>query len=237
LDTAVLTTIIASGSAACGAALKMVYDAVTDRIKSNRANAERYIDERKAAYDQFWAEHKRQVTHNQKLMELGLISRVGKDVKRGVLEDFPDSSMSALADALDEIRRLARTEEIVRVCSRIVALHGDTAAALRYFANEPTDQYGLPYFLANRLREDQELEFIAAYRKDLGIGYPAGASEDWPKAKRPYPLAGMEQTLHAHLHLESPTREGQAVSKAITEKDANLLSSPRMRVLLADDAA
>lgn len=235
LETAVLTTVIASGSAACGAALKMVYDSVVAHASSNRADAERYIDERKSAYDRFWAKHKHQVRHNDKLMELTLIARAGMEVKPGVLENFTDSSMSPLVDALDEIRRLARTEEIVRVCNRIVALHGDTSAALRYYMNEPSNMYGLPLFLANRLREDQELEFIGAYRKDLGIGPPVGAVKDWPKVKRPFPSLAMERTLRAHLKLGSPGDSGEARSKTLTEKDIMHLNSSRFRALLADE--
>jgi hypothetical protein len=89
-------------------------------------------------------------------------------VKNEVLENFPASSMPKLVDALDALRRIARTNDIVRISERIVALHGDACAALRHLLENPDLAYALPLFVANRLREDQELEFIAAYRRSDG---------------------------------------------------------------------
>jgi hypothetical protein len=118
------------------------------------------------------------VEHSQRLYDLSLLARAGKGVKSGVIENFPPSSMRDPVSALEGTRQVARTSEMVEIFQRIVALHGDASAAMRHVLDNEDQVYGLPFFLANRLREDQELEFTLAYRKDLGIGLPDKAGKD-----------------------------------------------------------
>jgi hypothetical protein len=145
--------------------------------------------------------------------------------------------MPDLVNALDEIRRIAHTNDIVRISQRMVALHGDASAALRFFLTDDTMSYGLPFFLANRLQEDQELEFIATYRKDLGLGPPIGARKDYPIVKRPWPLTDAESVLRSHLKHGPRNTDGnekEGVTGKLTEKDAKLISSAKFQVMIID---
>jgi len=236
MDTAIVTTLIASASAVGGVLIKMAYDATIAHKDAKQAVADRFLDERKSAYDRFWTLHKAVVGDGQRLHDLCLIGRAGKKVKPEVIETFPESSMAGLVASLDELRRIAHTNDIVKICERIVALHGDASAALRHFLDDDTIYYGMYYFLANRLREDQELEFISAYRKDLGIGLPVGASEGWPKVRRPLPLPDMEGILHGHVkHGMRKGPVGWKFPMVLTEKDVELINSPRFQAVIADE--
>lgn len=133
MDTAITTTLIASGSAIGGILIKMIYDSVGARIESKCANADRFLVERKAAYEQFWSSQKKVVDHDRQLHDVTLLARAGKNVKPEVIEKFPPSSMGDLVAGLEEIRRVARTSEIVEICGRIVAMHGATSSAMRHF--------------------------------------------------------------------------------------------------------
>jgi hypothetical protein len=152
------------------------------------------------------------------------------------METFPDSSMKSLVDALDRVRRIAHTNDIMQICERIVALHGDTRSALRYFLYERNNTYGLPFFLANRLREDQELEFIAAYRKDLGVGLPVGTKKGWPIIERPLPVAEMERVLHLHFKLGSSAANAQGPGDCLTAKDLAFLETSKFQAMILDDS-
>jgi hypothetical protein len=238
MDTAVLTTLIASGSAIGGVLVKMGYDSVMATIQSKHAIADRFLADRKAAYDKFWTLHRRVAEDAQRLHDLGLIARAGMTVKPEVLETFPPSSMGDLVEALDELRKMAHTGGIVRISERMLALHGDASAALRNFLDDDNVTYGLPFFLANRLREDQEREFIAAYRKDLGIAPPTGTRGGWPTVRRLWPLPEMERILHLHLKYGSHTKTdpGQP-PKSLTGGDVKLIESSKFKRLIADEGA
>ncbi|HTA04417.1 MAG TPA: hypothetical protein VK802_28850 [Streptosporangiaceae bacterium] len=97
-------------------ALKIAYDSVQEHPKAKHAADDRFLNERKEAYDTFWSAHK-EVTHDaERLRELALIVRAGKevrDVRNGVLESFPPSPMPKLVDALDVLRRIAHTGDRV----------------------------------------------------------------------------------------------------------------------------
>jgi hypothetical protein len=233
----VLTSLIAAGSATGGVALKIAYDSLTEKAKQRRARSDRYIDERKAAYDDFWTRLKAVEAYNERLHELSLIARARLEVKPEVLTDFPSSPLPDLISALETIRRLARTHLMVEVCENIVALSGDAAAAMRIYQTETNLSYGLPYFLAMRLREDRAREFIAAYRKDLGIGLPEGAPKTYPIAARPWPPEFAEGHLRLHLRAAkqistAPEPDAPMTALELTKQDHSLLQSPRFKALL-----
>ncbi len=237
MDTAITTTLIASGSAIGGILIKMIYDSAGARIESKRANADRFLVERKAAYEQFWSTHKKVVDHNRQLHDLSLLARAGKNVQPEVIEKFPPSSMGDLVAALEEIRRVARTSEIVEICERIVAMHGAASSAMRHFLENDDIAYGLPFFLANRLTEDQELEFTLAYRNDLGIGLPERANRDWLTVSRPWSSVQAERIFRAHVkHGISKEHGGQQYPKPLTEKDIALIESPKFQAMIATES-
>lgn len=118
MDTTEIVAIIGAASALGGVALKIAYDSLRENTKSKRDSADRFLSERKVAYDAFWTAHKQVTQDAERLRELALIVRAGKDVKDGVMESVPPSSMPKLIDALDAIRRIARTNEIVLILKR-----------------------------------------------------------------------------------------------------------------------
>lgn len=236
MDTAITTTLIASGSAIAGILMKMVYDSAGSRIASKRANADRFLAERKVAYERFWSAHKKVVDHNRQLHDVTLLARAGKNVKPEVIENFPPSSMGDLVAALEEIRRVARTSEIVEICERIVAMHGAISSAMRHFLQNDNIAYGLPFFLANRLTEDQELEFTLAYRDDLGIGLPERANKEWLTVSRPWPSVHAERIFHAHVkHGISKEHGEQQYPKPLTERDIALIESPKFQAMIVTE--
>jgi hypothetical protein len=238
MDTAITTTLIASGSAIGGILIKMVYDAASAHMESKRTSADRFLDERKAAYDHFWSTHKKVIDHAYQLHDLTLLARAGKEVRLEVIENFPPSSMKDLVEALENIRRISRTNKMVEICQRIVELHGVASAAIRHFLNEEDLTYGLPFFLANRLREDQEHEFTLAYRNDLGIGLPDGSSKDWLTVHRSWPSVEAEKLLSTYVEFGVPKTDsskavGNQSPKPLTQKDIILIGSPRFQAMIA----
>ncbi|GAA1452823.1 hypothetical protein GCM10009602_56500 [Nocardiopsis tropica] len=179
--------------------MKIFYDSLIEGIKSRKEKASLFIEERKEVYDRFLKFHREQAERSVRLYEIALIARVRKDVTKKAYERVSESSLPGLVMALDEIRRLARTSEMVRVAERMVALHGDMAAANRVVMFWESNTYGLPYFLVCCLREDQEREFIHAYRNELGIGPPKGARPNYPIVGREISVAESEKILRLHL--------------------------------------
>jgi FAD/FMN-containing dehydrogenase len=238
MDTTEIAAIIGAASALGGVGLKIAYDAVREHAKAKYAADDRFLNERKETYDTFWSAHKEVTQDAERLRELALIIRAGKDVKDGVLESFPPSSMPKLVDALDALRRIAHIEEIVSISERMMALHGDTGAALRHLIQNPHADYALPLFVANRMREDQELEFVAAYRKDLGVGPPRGSRSDWPMIKRPFALGDMETMFRRHVR-HGPRVNPQHLTPVgpMDAKDAALLETPKIKAMLSDSSA
>jgi hypothetical protein len=237
LRSAEFTTIVASATAIGGIIIKMAYDSAAEHIGRRHSQADKFLDERKAAYDDFLAAHRRQVKARDFLHDLGLILRANKDVKSGVIENAPPSAMGDLVETFQTLRRLAHTSRIVEISQRMIALHGDASSALRKFVTDDSLYYGLAYFLACRLQEDQELEFIANYREDLGLKPPIGASKEYPRVKRPWPLPLAERILHVHLN-QWPKESIQVDNaKALTEKDVKFLNSPRLQALIAHEAS
>jgi hypothetical protein len=237
MNTTEIAAIIGAASALGGVALKIVYDSVREHSKAKRDADDRFLNERKEAYDTFWSAHKEVTQDAERLRELALIVRAGKDVKDDVLESFPPSSMPKLVDALDVLRRIAHTQEIVSISERMIALHGDARAALRHLIENPRSDYALPLFVANRMREDQELEFVAAYRKDLGVGPPRGSRPDWPVIKRPFALGDMEMMFRRHVR-HGPRAEPKHLTRVgpMDAKDAALLETPKIKTMLSDSA-
>lgn len=244
MDKAILTSVIAAGSALSGIILKMTYDAIIESFKSHKEKRNRFIEERKLIYDEFLEANKDHVAYLKRLQEVTLIARAGKQLTPEVMRDFPESSMPRLVEALEKIRRIAYTHEIVKIAERIVSLHGDASGALRYYLSNESLMYGLPLFLVNRLGEDQVREFIAAYRKDLGMGAPKGGPETFPIIHRDYPIAKStehaEEILRIHLKAD-PHATGKVENwpnigngKPLVDDDAKLLETPEFRSMILD---
>jgi hypothetical protein len=86
-----------------------------------------------------------------------------------------------------------------------------------------------------RLREDRAREFIAAYRKDLGIGIPEGAPKTYPIAARPWPPESAEGHLRLHLKAAKEIAAepvGSLPALELTKEDRALLQSTRFKELL-----
>lgn len=233
MQSAEFTAFVASATAIGGIFIKMAYDFASEHISLQHNQADKFLLERKAAYDDFLMIHRKQVKAREFLYELSLIGRAHKEVKPGVIENAPPSAMGDLVEAFQVLRRLARTNRIVEISQRMIALHGDASSALRKFLTDDSLYYGMEYFLACRLQEDQELEFIANYREDLGLKPPVGASKRYPIVDRPWPLPFAERILHVHVH-RWPKEIGQIdAARALTEKDLKLLNSPRFKALIA----
>lgn len=241
MDTAILTTLIATGAATGGVLLKMAYDAIIESGRRRRENQDRFIDERKRIYDDFLRLNKEQLRYRNRLQQVTLIARAGQQIRPEVLMNFPDSPMEDLTNTLEKMRQVTRTSELVKVAERIIRLHGDGAAALRYYLQHDDLAYGLPLFLANRLGEDQTLEFISAYRRDLHIGPPKGAASDFPIISRglPISIAEAEEELRSHLQ-RSPhaVRDFELMpgsARPLTAEDIRELSTVRYRNLILED--
>jgi hypothetical protein len=240
MDTSILNSLIAAGAATGGILVKMAYDASIESLKAKRETTGKFAEERKRLYDEFLELHKEELKYQKGLQELTLIARAGKEVKEEIIAEFPQSPLPALVDVLDKMRRVTHTHEIVKVGERIVALHGDASTALRYFMMEESAVYGLPLFLCNKLGEDQALEFISIYRKDLGIGIPKGAEKSYPVIDRGWPIVDAEQQLRRYLrsgimHTSDFSPPANSDGRLLTEGDRRLLESPRFRVMIRSE--
>ncbi len=89
MDTTEIAAVIGAASALGGVALKIVYDSVREHSKAKRDADDKFLNERKEAHDTFWSAHKEVTQDAERLRELALIVRAGKDVKDDVLESFP----------------------------------------------------------------------------------------------------------------------------------------------------
>lgn len=238
MDSAIATSLIAAGSAIGGMAIKTVIDLAIERTRNRKSDIERFIEERKAVYDEFLRLNKDQFRYRAELKKLTLIARAGLQVRPEVTSGFPPSPMEDLVESLEKIRRMARTYEVVQVAERIVRLHGDGAAALRFFLQSDHLTYGLPLFLADRLGEDQTREFVAAYRRDLRIGPPEGASPDFPMIDRDMPMPLVQAEEHLRLHLQHDPTAARDVNLAaprpLAAEDARLLETPEYRAMILD---
>ncbi|WP_219502085.1 hypothetical protein [Nonomuraea ceibae] len=240
MNISLATSLIAAGSAMAGILIKILYDGIIEKIKYAKERNAKFLDERKALYDKFLQLHRDVYAYQEKLHDIGLLARAGKIVKPEVIANFPDSPMHDFTSCLQEVRRMAHSIEIIKSAEQMVALRGDAATALKIFLADDSEMYGLPYFLANRLGEDQELEFVAAYRKELGIGPPKGAPKNYPVPSRPWPIdkaqahfkSFLRHTPKAHIK-DSDYKEG--VSKKLTKEDVRLLESPRFKELIKND--
>ncbi|WP_147312152.1 hypothetical protein [Thermomonospora umbrina] len=244
MDPNVLTSLIAAGSGTGGILLKMGYDGAVERIRSRKEKAGLFLEERKAAYVNFLDLNKARLAYRRQLQELSLIARAGKRVKSEVLEEFPDSPMQDLVGSLDGLRRIARTNDIVTIAERVVSLHGDASAAMRFYMTSEELTYGLPLFLIDRFCEDCEREFVAAYRRDLGIGAPKGAQKDFPVVQRALPMSIADAQILLRAFVSASGGEPEAAGvvwpevgtgKPLTAKDSRLLKTPKYRAMLTDE--
>jgi hypothetical protein len=235
----ILTAIIAASAGIAGVVVKTIYDATIERIKVKRENRGIFFEERRVAYDEFLASHNRQLKYQEGLKDLALIARAGKQVKPEILSAFPDSSLPDLVNALEKIRKLTRTYAVVEAAESIVSLHGDISAATRLYGSEPSAIYGLPLFLGYRLIEDKKLEFIAAYRHDLGIGHPEGARKNFPKIERKHTSPDPEETLRNYLKcgphiLNEAYKVSDGAELEILDIDRGFLDTPKIRAMIQD---
>lgn len=78
MDTTEVAAVIGAASALGGVVLKIAYDSLRERTESKRADADRFLDERKATYDAFWDAHKQVTRDAERLREIALIARAGQ---------------------------------------------------------------------------------------------------------------------------------------------------------------
>lgn len=217
---------IGAATALVAVGLKALYDSRVEHRKLRRENASLFLVERRQAYDRFLQLHRSALDRSNRLRELGLVVRDnGTPPLAEELAAFPPSSMADLSAALDQIRRLARSYDLVRAAEHMMQLHADLIAAQRKTLDAVTgggatrERELLPeakqnddilwFVLTNHLR-DRELEFVYSYRAELGIGDPEGGPKRYPieQRDRPWPLAVAERIVREHLlpfHPDGPS--------------------------------
>ncbi|WP_405095563.1 hypothetical protein [Micromonospora sp. NBC_01412] len=220
---------IGAGAALGGVLLKMLYDGRIERRKQRRDEAALFLPERREAYERFLELHRQQVGRNERLRKVGLTIRDGGTTPTDEeIAAFPSPVMGDLVAALDAIRRLVHSYEVVRVGEQMIRLHADMAAAQRRMLDAVTADGGrrdlsaedkqtddILWFVLTNILRDRMLEFTYAYRVDLGIGDPKGGPKKYPTEPRPWPLEHSEHILRAHIlpsHLttkDEGTRRGK----------------------------
>lgn len=197
-----------------GILLKIGYDLLAARRASKSEALGRFAPERREAYEKFLAAVHRQQDYYGALYELVEARRRGEEVRQERLNAFPASPMGDLGDALEEVRRLARTYAVISSAENIFRLFLDMIAAFRAALDTPGPNDQIIWFVLQRFQEDRIREFVHAYREDLGFGYPIGGPKDYPLPKRPWPLDTSEAILRAHLPKEgSPIRSAGEARK------------------------
>lgn len=218
-----LSAAIGAVSALGGVLLKLLYDRRVERNKQAFDLDARFLSERRTVYDDFLTHHHAQATRSGELRELSLIVRDGGEAPRlETLSDFPASRMAELIGALESIKRLARSYALIRSAEQIVRLHGDLATAnkkmlevvtstesRRDLTNDEKQQDDILWFVLKNMLRDRELEFVYAYRSELGIGDPHAGPSQFPMEARirPFSLDESEHIVRAHVlpdHLRNP---------------------------------
>ncbi|WKU04954.1 hypothetical protein [Micromonospora sp. HUAS LYJ1] len=226
---------IGAGAALAGVLLKMLYDGRAERRKQQKDDASLFLSERRDAYERFLELHRQQVDRNERLRKIGLTIRDGGTPPTDdEIAAFPSPVMADLAAALDVVRRLARSYEVVRAGEQMVRLHGDMAVAQRKMLDAVTARGGnrelsfheketddILWFLLTNILRDRTLEFSYAYRVDLGIGDPRGGPKKYPTEPRPWPLEDSEHVLRAHIlpsHLKARGEVAEGKSQPPTKE-------------------
>lgn len=129
-------------------------------------------------------------------------------IRDGGVEPTPDELASQPAPvmedvtaALDAVRRLARSYAVVRAAEGMVRLYGDIAAfqgktldavfvngSKRQLSRAGIECDDITWFVLTNLLRDRELEFVYAYRQELGIGSPTGGPAKFPIEDRATPV-------------------------------------------------
>jgi hypothetical protein len=201
-----LLAFVAGGFTTFGVVLKIGYDSLAARRASKSAGLERFADERRQAYEQFYELVQRQLAADKALY--ALVEAHHKDGKNQITDEekaaVPPSAMAELITTLDHVRRLARTYSVIVAAEAIVRLVVDMTKAMRAALEDPGPNDEITWFLLQRFIEDRLDEFVHDYREDLGLGRPAGAPKKWPivQRERPLSLAQSEAILRAHIPIE-----------------------------------
>jgi hypothetical protein len=114
--------------------------------------------------------------------------------------------VAALATALDQVRRLARSYSLITAAEAIVRLLNDVPGALKAAIKTPGPNDEITWFLLQRFIDDRILEFEHGYRLDLGLGPPSGGPRRFPivERKRPVTLGQSERIVRAHIPRGGP---------------------------------
>lgn len=233
---------VGAGAALAGVVLKSWFDRRAERQKVDREGATIFLPERKEAYDRFLVLHRQQVQRANMLRKYLLIVRDGgAEPTADELASHPPPVMEEIGNALDTVRRLARSYAVVRAAESMVRLYGDLTAFQRKTLNaafadgsrrrltkDAVECDDISWFVLTNLLRDRELEFVHAYRQELGIGSPAGGPTRFPMEERitpdvwpfsePWSNDFAERIMrkhvlpHHHLETEPPERaNGQVV--------------------------
>jgi hypothetical protein len=197
-----LIPVIAGSFMIAGVLLKMIYDAIVARREGKRADREHLSSERRDVYEHFLQSLRRERHYWSELHKLQEAHARGEEVPQERLDAFPASPMGELVDALEAIRRVARTYQVITSAESVVRLFADMAAASRAAITTPGPNDEITWFLLQRFSEDREKEFVFAYREDLGIGRPKGGPRHYPRPKRPRPADQSESILRAVMSAE-----------------------------------
>lgn len=197
---------VAGGFTTFGVVLKIGYDSLAARRASQNAGLERFADERRQVYENFYELVQRQLAADKALFALvEAHHKEGKDEITGEEKAaIPPSAMAELFIALDQVRRLARTYSVISTAEAIVRLFTDMTKAARAALEDPEPNDEITWFLLQRFIEDRLDEFVYGYRDDLGLGRPTGAPKKWPivQRDRQFSLAESEAILRAHIPIE-----------------------------------
>jgi hypothetical protein len=188
----------------------MLYDYWSERARSRRELHKEILPARREAYDAFIDAERRQRAYIKELDSLYHRHLAGEtEMRQEEQDNFSASALPDLIAARDRIELVAGDYSVIQAAQNIIRLFGDMATARKAAMTSPTSNDDLVWFLLQRFEEDREREFVYAYRKDLGLGVPAGAPKNFPVPSRPWPLGEAEALVMASLQAhpgQSPQR-------------------------------
>lgn len=177
---------IAGAFTLVGIALKMLFDYWSERARTRRELRKDVMPARREAYDAFIDAERRQRAYIKALAALYRRHLSGEtELSQEEQESFGASALPELVSALDRIEVVAGDYSVIQAAQNIIRLFGDMATALRLAITAPGPNDEQIWFLLQRFEEDREREFVFAYRKDLGLGAPAGAPKKFPHTQPP----------------------------------------------------
>jgi hypothetical protein len=194
-----LLALVAGGFTVLGVLLKIVFDVIAARRAADAEHVALLAPERREAYERFLGALRLERDFWGEMHKLAEAQGRGEEVEQQRLDDFPRSPMGELMQALDEVRRVARTYPAISSAENIVRLFADMAAASRAAITEPGPNDKITWFLLQRFQDDREREFVYTYREDLGLGPPVGAPKQYPVVERPWPLDAAEAVVRGQF--------------------------------------